>query len=222
MAKPPPDQRFRISCEVDVGNLGPVMVALAHVEGLTVTGSELITDVPKYKANTGYSTHHIKSEPYLEAWVADHPTFRAIEAVNHFKADGRTAGACYTALRVMSSDGRLKKLGEGMYSLPGVKALPAPKGKKTRVDKKPKKQKDVPAVEFALRTMRRTHGRMSSLTLKKHFENDGRAPTGVGPVLNRLLDEKRIKRVGEGLYEITPKKTEVKTNGAAVEVAANG
>jgi hypothetical protein len=52
MAKPQPaEQRFRISCEVDVGNLGPAMVALAHIDGLTVTGSDLITDVVTFKRN---------------------------------------------------------------------------------------------------------------------------------------------------------------------------
>jgi hypothetical protein len=51
MPKQPVQQRFRISCEVDVDRLGHTMVALAHIEGLIVTGSELITDVVTFKHN---------------------------------------------------------------------------------------------------------------------------------------------------------------------------
>jgi len=217
MAKTPAIESFKITCEVEVHNLGPAMVKLAQIEGLIVTGSELVTTVKSF-ATRGHTTHHVKAEAYLEEWLKDHPTFRAIEAVNHFKADGRTSGACYTALRVLSADGRLKKLGEGMYSHPSVKALPKPK--RGKAVKQPKKQPDIGGSDFALRLMSRNHGRMSSATMKGHFEKDGRSPTGVGPVLSKLMEDKKIKRVGEGLYELTPKKTDkVKPNGKAHDAA---
>jgi hypothetical protein len=226
MTKAPPVQTFEISCEVEVHNLGPAMVALAHIEGLTVTGSKLVTTVKSFKQNSPKTDHHIKAEDYLTTWMADHPTFRAREAVKHFKADGRTSGACYTALRVMSSDGRLRKLGEGMYQRPDIKALAKLPKLRDKKAAKPKRLHDIGGGDFALRLMSRNHGKMSSSTMKGHFEKDGRSPTGVGPVLSKLLEDKRIKRVGEGLYELTPKKTDKpkRLNGgeAVVEASANG
>jgi hypothetical protein len=221
MPKAPSIDTFKITCEVAVHNLGPAMVRLAQIEGLIVTGSELVTTVKSFTQNAR-TTHHIKAEGYLEQWLKDHPTFRAAEAVRHFKADGRTSGACYTALRVMSADGRLRKLGDGMYQRPDIKALAKPK--KEKEGPLTRTHKEVPGPEFALRLMRRSHGKMSSATLKKHFDEDGRAGSGVSGVIQKLLKGKHIKRIDEGLYQLTPKKTDKpKLNGPVpAEVSANG
>ena len=220
MPKPLPVQRFRISCEVDVANLGPVLVQLAQIADLTVTGSEVVTDVRTYKQQrkTG---HTVKAEDFLTEWLADHPTFRALDIIQHFRADGRTDGAGYTALRTLLEKKLLKKLGPGQYSRADVKHLPAPK-KKT----KPKKQHDVPAHAFTLRAASRNHGRFNSHWLKRQFEADGRHPSGTGPVINRLLNDKAIKRVGDGEYVLLQKTKPVKktNSGIAPEagVAGNG
>jgi hypothetical protein len=199
MAKAPPVQTFEISCEVEVQNLGPAMVALAHIEGLTVTGSKLVTTVKSFARNER-STHTVKAEDFLIDWIADHPEFQAKEAVRHFVADGRTSGACYTALRVLSEKKLLRKLGEGRYTTLAAKHQP----KKAKDE--PRKHKEVGGPDFALRLMSRAHGRISSITLKKHFDADGRAASGVSGVIQKLLKAKQIKRVGEGVYELTPKK----------------
>jgi hypothetical protein len=223
MAKAPPVQTFEISCEVEVHNLGPAMVALAHIEGLTVTGSKLITTVKSFKQNT--TTPGFSTRSFIREWIADHPTFKAIEAVKAVRATGNGNGsAAYPALSALVGNGTLKKIGEGMYSRADVKALAKLPKLRDKKAAKPKRQHDIGGGDFALRLMSRNHGKMSSSTMKGHFEKDGRSPTGVGPVLNKLLEDKRIKRVGEGLYELAPKKTDKpKLNGPApVEVPANG
>jgi len=212
MPKPPPVQTFEISCEVEVQNLGPAMVALAHIEGLVVTGSKLVTTVKSFAKNTmtpGFST-----QGFIRDWVQEHPTFRAKEAVHAVRATGNGNGsAVYPALNYLVETGILKKLAPGEYSRTDVKALVKPKKEKeeTRV------HKEVPGPDFALRLMSRAHGKISSMTLKKHFDADGRAASGVSGVIQKLLKTKQIKRVGEGVYELTPKKTKPVTNGKAAE-----
>jgi hypothetical protein len=183
--------------------------------GLPDVHFNLVTAVKSFTQNA--TPNGVPSQDFLAEWIKDHPTFKAIEAVNAFRADGRSNTACYPALAVLVGKGILKKLAPGEYSRTDIKALPAPNRRKAQA-KHAKVRKDVSASDFALRTMRRTHGRMSSLTLKKHFENDGRAASGVGPILNRLTEDKKIKRVGEGIYEvITPKRKSPKAtaNGAS-------
>jgi hypothetical protein len=55
MPKLEPIERFRISIETDVSNLGPIMAQLAKMDGHTITGNELITDVRRlaHNNNTG-------------------------------------------------------------------------------------------------------------------------------------------------------------------------
>jgi hypothetical protein len=229
MPKAPPVEYFEVTVRCPKEALGELMSDI-NKRGLTDVNFNLVTAVKTFNRNSASAPTDpsMRSREFLSVWLKDHPTFRALDVVKAFKADGRTAGAAYTVLREGCADGTLKKLGIGDYSRADVKALAAPKkGKKTKGAKKAKAHHEINGAEFALRTMRRTHGRMSSSTLKKHFESDGRVPTGVGPIINRLLEDKRIKRVGEGLYEIVaPKKTEPKkaaaTNGAAAHSEAPG
>ncbi|MCA1458891.1 hypothetical protein I6F35_38175 [Bradyrhizobium sp. BRP22] len=81
--------------------------------GIKNIGYELKTGVPTFAGNR---SHALKAEDFLTAWIADHPTFQAIDAVTHFREHGRTDGACYTALRVLVVKGTLKKLPSGNYT----------------------------------------------------------------------------------------------------------
>ena len=124
-------ERFKVTeAEVGVADFGPAMVLLAQIPGLKVIGSELVTDVRAFARKT---THTIKSEDFLGEWIKDHPTFKAIEPVQAFKADGRTAGAAYTALRILTANKVLKQLGEGNYARTDVKSLTAPKKKSEQI-----------------------------------------------------------------------------------------
>lgn len=214
MAKPPPTiQRFRIFCEVAVPDLGPVSVALAHISGLTVTGQELITDVITFRKK---SNHDVKAEDFLIDWMADHPTFKAKEAIEHFRANGRTDGSGYTALRVLVERKLLRKLGEGQYSRIDVKHLPAPKKAKAA-------RQEVSHRDFILRAASRNHGRFNLAWLKKQFVADGRTPGNASPSVTALLGHKQIKRVGNGEYVLLQKATASKTNSAQpAEVTTNG
>jgi hypothetical protein len=223
MPKQPVQQRFRISCEVDVADLGPAMVALAHIAGLTVTGSELVTDVATFKSRPK-QTHDVKAEDYLIDWIADHPEFKAKEAVEHFREAGRTDGACYTALRVLCERKLLRKLGEGRYSRLDAKHQPKKKNP-TPV------RRDVSHPAFLLRLASRNHSRFNTAWAKTQFEKDKRSPGNVSPTIAKLMKDKQIKRVSESEYVLLQKAAKskpgrktpkAKTNGAAIEGAANG
>jgi hypothetical protein len=218
MAKPPPVQTFEINCEVEVHNFGPAMVALAHIEGLVVTGSKLVTTVRSFAKNaTGFNT-----QAFVREWIKEHPTFKAKEVVQAIRATGNGNGlAAYPALKVLVEEGALKKIGEGMYSLPGVKALAAPKQAKQA-------RHEVPHSAFILRVASRNHGKFNTTRMKAQFEKDGRNPGTVSPTIASMMTKKQIKRVGEGEYVLlnkaAPKKTDktfkVKANGKASEAAA--
>ena len=225
--KAPLNERFRISIEVDVADLGPAMVHLAAFEGLTVTGSELITDVATYKKRE-YSDHAIKGEDFLRTWIADHPTFRAKKAIEAFRADGRTDGAGYTALRVLVEKGELKKLGEGNYSRTDVKPLAAPRG-----------TFDKPGWQVIVSFAKKNHGRFTSTKITELFSAEGRARNSVSTSVDRLMKDGTIKRVGEGVYALADqkkpekkkskkpskkveKKLDKTVNGTGAEVVANG
>src|SRR5437879_2452520 len=99
MAKNQPAQieRFRISSEIESANLGPVVAQLTKL-GLLNIHFELITDVATFRQKTN---HAVKSVAFLAEWVKDHPTFKALEARDHFLANGRTRGSAYPAITAL-------------------------------------------------------------------------------------------------------------------------
>lgn len=218
MAKPPPTHdRFRIFCEIEVQDLGPILKQLADIKGLKVSTPELITDVITFRKRP-----EISSQDFLTAWIADHATFTTAEAVKAFLADGRAKTGAYPALNVLVDKKVLRRLGPGEYTRTDVKHLAPPKKAKA-AKKHEKKLHEVTAHVFTLRLASRNHGRFNSNWLKRQFEADGRHPSGTGPVINRLMKDRAIKRVGEGEYVLL-QKAEPKTNSAqpAAEVIANG
>jgi hypothetical protein len=193
MKPPPVEERFRVTTFVPKELLGETIAALTRL-GLTEVNFDLVADIKSFAKK---AQHVVKAEAFLAEWMKEHASFRALEAVRHFRENGRTAGAAYTALRMMSSDGRVRKLGEGMYQRPDIKAISGPKKKAKPHNRKPHK---VSSPDFVLRAARRNHGRFNSAWMKKQFDSDGRPTTGVGPTINKLLKGKAIKRVGEGEY----------------------
>ena len=47
----------------------------------------MITDIKTYKQR---GAHEVKAKEFLSAWIAEHPTFNAIDAVKHFRARDHT------------------------------------------------------------------------------------------------------------------------------------
>jgi hypothetical protein len=169
------------------------LVALVTKMGFTQTRHELVTDVIRFKNNR---QHDVKSEDFLLAWIEQNPTFRARDAVQHFEENDRTAGACYTSLKLLARKGALKKLGEGNYTRADIKAIEAPKKRD---------HFDVDHREFILRYARAHHGRMSVAKLRAHFEANGRKPVSVGGALNVLVSQKMVKLLGDGEYVLLAK-----------------
>jgi hypothetical protein len=232
MPKPPPEQRFRIICEVGVADLGPAMVDLAQIKGLTVTGNELVTDVPTF----GKKTYEVSGADFLLPWIEEHPTFKAREATAHFEASGREKSATYFALNTLIKRGVLKRLEEGMYSRADVKQIEAPR--KTRVAKGPPKKFTRRADDVVLTYARRNHGRINTHKLIDLFEAEGRARNSVYACIDGLMKRKQLKRVGDagsGQYVLLAKAAKTKPakqiatadkpapiNGAVVEEMTHG
>jgi hypothetical protein len=214
MPKPPPTHRFKITCEADVADLGRVMVTLAQIEGLVVTGNELVTEIRTFAKNTpGISTG------VIEEWIKDHPTFKAIDVVNHFRERGNGNGhAAYPALALLVEKGILKKLGPGNYARADVKQLAAPKPKPGRHDSQDRREVD--HREFVLKLARKNHGRFNTAWMKNQFVKDDRKPSAVSPTLARLMQLKKIRRVGDSEYVLALKAVTRKSGKSAAAVSA--
>lgn len=216
-------ERFRISIETDVSNLGPIMAQLAKMEGATVTGNELITDVRRFVQR---DVNGIKAQDFLAAWIKDHPTFTTSDAASAFEADGRNKTSIYGALKALTEKGVLKKLTEGNYARADVKHIAAPK--KKRVAKGPPKTFDKRGEDVVLSYAKRNHGRFNTAKLVEIFEREGRARNSVYASIDALIKQRVVKRVGskgEGQYVLLnkpapkPKPKPIVVNGHAAEQA---
>jgi hypothetical protein len=209
MPKPPPVDYFRITCVSSKEALGETVAALIKL-GHTDIHHELVTDVRAFARN---SKPEISSRELLTAWVQDHPTFGAIEAVKYFREQGRTNNSAYPAIGDLVEKGILKKLGPGRYARADVKHLAAPK-QKTRAKTSPKTFEKT-AEEVLLSYAKRNHGRLNTARLTEFFTKEGRSKASVYTALHVLVNRKQIKRVGDagsGQY--------VLLNGPAKKLAA--
>ena len=217
MPKLPTVDRFRLSCEVAVSDLGPIIAQLTKM-GLTNLHFELMTDVPTFAEKV---KHDVNSQDFLLEWTKEHPTFKAVEAVNHFRANQRTPGAAYTALRILVEEKTLKKLGPGNYARADIKAIAAPKKEAKPAKGDPQTRYTVPNTGLIMRLIKRRNGHINLTQVKDAFEKDGRPRGSASPAIRECLDKKLIKRVGEGEYEMI----EIAKNGngaAPVVEATNG
>lgn len=200
MAKAPDTiDRIGFYFETSIDEAGK-FIAMLTKEGVQAMRHELITDVITFKKG---AHHAISAEAFLTNWIADHPTFKVSEAVKFCKEDGRTAGACYTALRLMVEKKVLKKLGEGNYARADVKSLAPPKKKPTekkaaaKKGAKPHKSFEKTGMEVIMSYAKRNHGRCNTAKLLDLFEAEGRARNSVYAPLEKLVKAKKLKRVGE-------------------------
>jgi hypothetical protein len=203
MAKLPTVERFKLSCEVEATNLGPTLAQFTKM-GLTNLGFELITDVRRFNKNIkpdAPDVPEIGTTALLTAWIKDHPTFKAIEAVKHLEANGHTRGSAYPALRDFVEKGILKKLEPGHYSRADVKHLTGPKktkpAKQTRRVIRPVRSFDKRGEDVILSYGKRNHGRFNTAKLVEVFLKEGRAKNSVYASIDALLKAKRAKRVGD-------------------------
>ena len=204
MAKPQLEDSFNVHVlAVPLDRLGPLTALLAR-EGFGDVRNELVTTVRSFARNN-QPADGVSSADFLRAWIADHPTFRARDAVNHFRAEGRGNGhSAYAALIALVEDGTLKKPGPGQYARADVKQIAGPK-KKAAKAKATKAHFEVPNSEALLTIARRNHGRFTSELAKKYFAVQGRAATGVGPTISHLIRDKLVRRTANGSYELTAK-----------------
>jgi hypothetical protein len=187
MAKPPeqlPPDRFRITCETSEAEVGPLIAQLTRMGYLNVS-FELITDVPTYKQRR---SRDASAEAFALAFVDEHPTFALKELTAYFKADNRSAAACYYAVKKLVDAGTLTALADRNYQRADVRAIEPP----ATVTKHFAKTGADEILKFS-----RKHGsRFNTEQLIAHFTTQGRARNSVYASCNALLKQKAIKRVG--------------------------
>jgi hypothetical protein len=190
--------RFRIFAEVEAVELGPRLVQFAEM-GLQGIGHELITDVISFKGNGPRKAHDSTGDQFAAAWVAEHPTFRALELVNYFRDGERTAGSAYTALRNMVAQDIVVKVAPGMYRRADVRELEAPK--ESQRGKHGHIRHEVTNWDF-IRNAMKHRKRITAAELRTLFKEDGRNEASITPILTKMRAAKQLKDVGPGEYEI--------------------
>ncbi|WFU39076.1 hypothetical protein QA640_32480 [Bradyrhizobium sp. CB82] len=189
--KPPEVDHFLIHCEALAPDVGPIIAVLTRM-GVRNIGYELKTDIPVFAGNR---SHAIKAEDFLAAWIVDHPTFKAIDAVRHFREDHRTDGAAYSALRVLVDKGTLKKPSSGNYARADVRALESPKAP-AKAAKQPKAVEHDRSGREEIERFIRNRKSFSVMQLRELFRGQRRNEASVSPILDKLLEGKAIKRIG--------------------------
>ncbi len=213
MAKTPAAtvERFVIHAETSKDHMGHVLAELTKM-GLQNVGYELVTDIVTFKNNGPRKLHEVTGNDFAREFVQENASFAAIQLVNHFKANDRTDGMAYKALRALVQEGAVKKLSPGNYQRAGVKALPAPK-KET-----PGRGGSRNVYEIGNKNviLKRIKGR-ATFTLKElrdHFENIRRNPKSVSPIATKLAQAKVITLIEPGTYawgKVKKKKVAKKT-----------
>jgi hypothetical protein len=214
MAKPPPVECFNVTFgNVSIHDLGPLMAAGIKL-GHSNVHYDLVTNIPTFKQRP---QHEVKGSEFLKPWIAEHPTFRAKEAVTHFDLHGRAAGGAYSALRDLVKEGLLKSLGDGNYSLKNVKALAAPKKKPEKKKPEPDhtKRYNIKHSDLILQVAKLNGDQFHVADMKKLFAKRRRPPDSVGTSIKNLLTRGMIERVAEGEYKVLKSKN----NGAATEAS---
>src|SRR5262245_54164086 len=127
MPKPPPVERFQVTCEVEASQLGGIVAHFTKL-GLENIHFELVTDVKTFKQNRKPETEtNGTAESILMPWLSEHPTFKAIEAAKFLEAHGSSQAAVYPLLKKLCGTKTLKSLGGGNYARADIKHLAAPK-----------------------------------------------------------------------------------------------
>lgn len=199
---PPVIERFRITCDVEPEQLGNAVAQLTKM-GLQNIHFDLVTETVTFNRRTQYE---VNGTDFLRAWIADHATFAAKDAVAHFEANGRTNAAAYYALKKLIEDKVLKKLDGSNYARSDVKAISAPKAEKKAKPKTIERERHaVDHREFILNYMRQHNGKAVRARLLTYFDLHGRKSSSVGGALNVLMQRKLIRSAGEGEYQLTAK-----------------
>lgn len=196
--------RFRIFAEVEAEELGPRLIQLEQM-GLQNIGHELVTDVITFRNNPDRKVHETTGDEFAREWLKEHPTFRVIELVNHFRAEDRTPGSAYTAVRNLITTKELIKTAPGSYRRADVKTLAAPKHE--AADKKrpanPVYRYDVGNRDLVIKAMK-GRKQITTIELAKLFTDENRNPKSVSPIVTKLVQAKQLQNISPGVYKILP------------------
>lgn len=195
MGKPPPEEHFVISVKCPKPQLGDAMSGIAKM-GLEVTGCELQTTIRTFNKQPRQARTAL--DFLVETFLPTHPTFRAKDAVVHGDLHGRTAGAIYSALKMLVEDGKLVKPSDGNYARADVKQITAQK-KGAMVAKKTDAMTNS---AFLLKFANRHGGKLDRTAAREALAADGRNAASISSVIRDLLKASRIERVEEGTYRV--------------------
>lgn len=209
MAKQPIEirDRFKITADVESTALGPLLAQLARI-GLENIGYELITDVVRFNRNGPRIAHETTGDEYAREWVADHPTFRAIDLVKHFADSGRSDGSAYTAIRNLVASDEIVKTSLGHYRRADVKALAPPavaaKTKPAEPEKRTRGQVpryDVPNLDLIMKFIK-PRKRVTVQEAGAFLVKEGRNKKSASPIISQLATAGMLKQIEPGVYEV--------------------
>ncbi len=223
MAKQPETvDRFRVTCEAPRHQLGDIIAELTKL-GVPHIEHELITDVLTYKKPKKFD---VNSADFLREYIKEHPTFTRKEAIAHFAESGRSDDQASNAIYILVKEKEIRKLGVGNYQRADIKAITGPKKAKAPKGEPAKKKRAAPAhigrydvsnADLILRAFRNRKS-FTSKDAEALLEGNGRPRKSAAPCLLKMRRQDRtVKRIGEGEYEVIKAKTKAHVNGSAGE-----
>lgn len=210
MAKQPITRdRFRIHAETSVEDMGPLLATLTRM-GLENVGFELVTEEVRFGQNKNGSSVEF-TKPFLE----DHPTFRPSDLVAFYSSNGRTKSAAYSAIMKLVAGGLVRRLGSRNYQRADVEALAPPDAALAKLPKLRaagkgtgkgnSKKHEVSNRDLLLRHIR-TRRKFKVSELGTLFRAHKRPPHSASSLLSKMVKERELKSLGDGVYERVVKK----------------
>ena len=182
--------------------MGHIMAELIKL-GLQNVGYELVTDVVTFRKNGARKVHEVTGNDFAREYIQENASFASIELVNHFRGNGRTLASAHKAIRNLLQEGAIKKLSAANYQRADVKALPAPKGKRSATHVGPRHE--IGNKEVILKRIK-GRAKFTMKELRDHFSNIRRNPHSVSPIIAKLGQAGIVTVIEPGVYAWGKKK----------------
>ncbi len=142
---------------------------------------------------------HQDTREFVNAYMARHASFSTREIVPAGVQAGFTKNAVYACLSTFVSEGKLKRGEAGEYAVKAALTR-AKKGERKTTNPKPGQSQPERIVALVAKKQNGTGEGVSLGFLKAAMAKKGYQPSGVGPALTTLVNDKKLVRVAPGQY----------------------
>lgn len=204
MAKQPIETDvFKVEFEVPVEGLGPVVAILTKM-GFANVRYGLVTNVRQFGSNKQYAETATTTALRVLQDGKEHASMEIREA---FSAVGRDPSSAPSAIKQLMDKNHVRKTGHATYqaTAAGLELAAGNSAVAAHMDEQPRAPRKTfteTGREVAERIL--SDGKPHSLDdMRAVFTEQGRTPQSISPNLDLLLKAGTVKRVSQGVYQLT-------------------